>query len=171
MDDFVIRKARTDEAPALAEAERIIARTPGRLASRPEELKDEDFKQKIFALDQSETGLFVVVECHEALVGHAVLEPLKLAVTAHVVSLTIAIHEGCQGRGLGKKLMAHLISWTRAHPQIEKMELQVRSSNERAISLYKSLGFTEEGRKTRRLKYGRESYLDDVYLALWVGPE
>ena len=170
IDEFVIRKARPNEAPALAEAERVIARTPGQLASRPEELKDEDFKQKILALNQSETGLYVVVEHHEALVGHAILDPLKLAVTAHVVSLTIAIHEGYQGRGLGKKLMAHLISWTRAHPKIEKLELQVRSSNERAISLYKSLGFTEEGRKTRRLKYGPESYLDDVYMALWVGP-
>ena len=170
IDEFVIRKARPEEAPALAEAERVIARTPGQLASRPEELKDEDFRQKILALNQSETGLFVVAEHNGTLVGHAILDPLKLAVTAHVVVLTIAIHEGYQGRGFGKRLMVHLISWTRANPKIEKFELQVRSSNERAISLYKSLGFIEEGRKTRRLKYGPESYLDDLYMALWVGP-
>ncbi|PSM31044.1 N-acetyltransferase [Haliangium sp. UPWRP_2] len=168
-DEFVIRKARPDEASALAEAERVIARTPGQLASRPEELKDEDFKQKILTLNQSETGLFVVVEHNGTLVGHALLDPLKLAVTANVVCLIIAIHEGYKGRGLGKKLMAHLISWTKAHPKIDKFELQVRSSNKRAISLYKSLGFTEEGRKTRRLKYGPGSYLDDIYMALWVG--
>lgn len=170
MDGFVIRKARPDEAPALAEAERVIARTPGQLASRPEELKDEDFRQKILALSQSESGLFVVAEYNGTLVGHALLDPLKLAVTAHVVVLTIAIHEGHQGRGFGKRLMEHLISWTREHPKVEKFELQVRSSNKRAISLYKSLGFTEEGRKTRRLKYGPGSYVDDIYMALWVGP-
>lgn len=169
-DELVIRKARPEEAPALAEAERVIARTPGQLASRPEELKDEDFRQKILALNQSETGLYVVAEHNGILVGHAILDPLKLAVTAHVVVLTIAIHEGYQGRGFGKKLMAHLVAWARANPKIDKFELQVRSSNERAISLYKSLGFVEEGRKTRRLKYGPESYLDDIYMALWVGP-
>jgi ribosomal protein S18 acetylase RimI-like enzyme len=170
LEELVIRKARPEEAPALAEAQRVIARTPGQLASRPEELKDEDFRQKILALNQSETGLFVVAEHHGTAVGHAILDPLKLAVTAHVVVLTIAVHEGYQGRGLGKKLMVHLISWARAHPKIDKFELQVRSSNERAISLYKSLGFIEEGRKTRRLKLGPDSYLDDLYMALWVGP-
>lgn len=154
----------------LAAAERAIARTPGLLASRPEELKDEDFKQKILLLSQSETGLFVVAEQDGTLVGHAILDPLKLAVTAHVVVLTIAVHAGYQGRGVGRKLMEHLISWARANPKVDKFELQVRSSNERAIALYKSLGFKEEGRKTRRLKYGPGSYLDDIYMALWVGP-
>jgi hypothetical protein len=41
---------------------------------------------------------------------------------------------------------------------------------ERAIALYRSFGFIEEGRKTRRLKIGPNEYLDDVYMALWVGP-
>jgi hypothetical protein len=46
--------------------------------------------------------------------------------------------------------------------------LQVRSSNTLAIKLYESLGFAEEGRKTKRLKYGPDDYQDDVYMALWV---
>jgi RimJ/RimL family protein N-acetyltransferase len=65
--------------------------------------------------------------------------------------------------------MEYLIEWTKKHPKIEKFELQVRSSNTRAINLYESLGFVEEGRKTKRLKYGPNEYLDDVYMALWVG--
>jgi hypothetical protein len=38
----------------------------------------------------------------------------------------------------------------------------VRSSNERASALYRSLGFVEEGRKTRRVKIGPNEYLDDL---------
>jgi RimJ/RimL family protein N-acetyltransferase len=163
------RNAMPEDAPILAEAEREIAKTPGRLASSPNELKDEHFREKIIALSSIETGLYVVIEEDGAIVGHAVLDPHKLASTAHVVSLTIAIHEGHQGKGLGKKLMQYLIEWTKNHPKIEKFELQVRSSNTRAINLYKSLGFAEEGRKTKRLKYGPNEYLDDVYMALWVG--
>jgi len=66
--------------------------------------------------------------------------------------------------------MQYLISWARDNPAIEKFELQVRSSNERAIRLYESLGFREEGRKVKRLKYGPGVYVDDVYMAIWVGP-
>lgn len=165
----IIRKAKPEDAPILAKAEREIAKTPGRLASHPNELKDENFKEKIVALSNIDTGLYVVLEENGVIVGHALLDPHKLASTSHVVSLTIAIHEGHQGKGLGKTLMQYLIEWTKNHSKIEKFELQVRSSNTRAINLYKSLGFFEEGRKTKRLKYGPNEYLDDVYMALWVG--
>ena len=165
---IVIRKARPEDAYILAKAEREIAMTPGRLASHPNELIDENFKEKIVAISNLDSGLYVVLEQNGVIVGHALLDPHKLASTSHVVSLTIAVHEGHQGKGFGKKLMQYLINWTRSHPQIEKFELQVRSSNAPAINLYKSLGFVEEGRKTKRLKYGPNEYLDDVYMALWV---
>jgi ribosomal protein S18 acetylase RimI-like enzyme len=103
-------------------------------------------------------------------VGHALLDPLPLAATSHVCRLTIAVHEGHQRHGVGKALMNALLAWARANPCVEKVELQVRSSNEPALALYRSLGFVEEGRKTRRLKIGPDEYLDDVYMALWVGP-
>jgi ribosomal protein S18 acetylase RimI-like enzyme len=164
-----IRAAQPEDAPILAQAERAIARTPGRLASRPEELQDEAFRERIAALSTNDCACYVVLEDGGAILGHASLEPLKLAVTAHVVVLTIAVHEGHQGKGIGKILMTHLLNWARAHPKVEKVELQVRSSNSRAIRLYESLGFNEEGRKLKRLKYGPNDYQDDLYMGLWVG--
>lgn len=169
MGEMTIRQAKPEDAAVLAAAEREIAKIPGRLASRPEELKDEDFAEKISSLSKLETGLFVVIEDNGEILGHAILDPHKLATTCHVVSLTIAIHEGHQGRGLGKTLMKYLIDWTKAHPKIEKFELHVRSSNTPAIRLYESLGFVEEGRKTKQLKYGPGAYQDNIYMALWVG--
>ncbi len=169
-DGCLIRKALPTDAERLAEAERVIARVPGRLASRPHELKDEAFREKILKLSKSDNGIYLVVEDKGVIVGHALLEPLDLEVTAHVVRLTIAIHEGSQGMGYGKKLMTALIEWSATNAAIEKIELQVRSSNERAIALYKRFGFQEEGRKLKRLKLEANRYLDDVYMALWVGP-
>lgn len=166
---YVIRKASPEDAPVLAEAEREIAKFPGRLVSRPEELKDESYREKIISLSQNSSALYVVVEEDGAVAGHAVVEPHKLKVLSHVVFLTIAIHEGHQGKGLGKMLMQHLIEWTKSHPTIEKFELQVRSSNIRAIKLYESMGFVEEGRKIKRLKFGENNYVDDIYMSLWVG--
>ena len=164
-----IRAAQPEDAAVLAAAERQIAKTPGRLASRPEEISEENFRARIAALASNDRACYVVIEDQCAILGHAILEPLKLAVTSHVVVLTIAVHEGHQGKGIGKLLMTHLLDWARSHPKLEKVELQVRSSNTPAIRLYERLGFTEEGRKTRRLRYGPGDYQDDVYMALWVG--
>lgn len=162
----MIRRATLEDVSAIAAAQRAIAVVPGRLAPTPEEI-DEKALRTLIADDR---GVFLVVEAGGTVVGHAFLEPLPLASTSHVVRLTLAVHEGHQRQGLGKALMRELLHWGRANPAVEKIELQVRSSNEAAIALYRSLGFVEEGRKTKRFKIGPSQYLDDVYMALWVGP-
>jgi RimJ/RimL family protein N-acetyltransferase len=164
-----IRNAVVADASTLAEAEREIAKTPGRFASRPDEIKTEAFAAKIAAMASSQYGYYAVLEEHGLIVGHALLDPHPLAALSHVVSLNLSIHEGHQGKGYGRLLMEHMIAWAKANKKVEKFELQVRSVNTRAIQLYASLGFVEEGRKTKRIKYGEAQYVDDVYMALWVG--
>jgi len=170
VDTTAIRQARGEDAPLLAEAERAIARIPGKLASAPTEIDDAAMRRQIVELDDRVHGIYLVAERAGMVVGHAFLEALSLAATSHVVRLTIAVHEGHQGQGVGRALMSELLHWARLNPRVEKVELQVRSSNEHAITLYRSFGFVEEGRKTRRLKVDPNEYLDDVYMALWVGP-
>jgi ribosomal protein S18 acetylase RimI-like enzyme len=164
------RRATPEDAPILAAAERAIARVPGRLASNPDEIDDVSVRQRIVDLEDGDRGVYLVAEHEGTISGHAFLEPLPLAATSHVVRLTIAVHEGRRRRGVGRVLMNALLRWAEANPRVEKVELQVRSSNEAAIALYRSLGFVEEGRKTKRLKIGPHEYLDDVYMARWVGP-
>lgn len=170
LTDLHIRDAALTDAAILAAAQRQIARVPGRLASTPAELSDEVFRERILRLSGSECGRFIVAVSGGEPVGHALLDPLRLVVTAHVVDLTIAVHEGYQGRGVGKRLLGHLIAWARANPKVDRIELRVRASNERAIALYHQLGFVEEGRFIKRLKIGPNLYLDDIAMALWVGP-
>src|SRR5690606_14418634 len=140
--------------PLLAAAERAIASVPGRLASTPDEIDDDAVREKILDLADGGRGIYLVAEQANTVVGHASLESLSLATTSHVVRLTIAVHEGHQRQGVGRALMNELLRWARSNPRVEKVELQVRSSNAHAIALYRSLGFVEEGRKTRRLKIG-----------------
>jgi ribosomal protein S18 acetylase RimI-like enzyme len=167
-EGLTTRRARREDAPVLAAAEQVIAAVPGRLASRPDEITAAAIEKAITDLADGASGIYLVAEHGGAIVGHAFLEPLPLSATSHVVRLTIAVHEGHQRRGIGKALMHDLLAWARSNPRVEKVELQVRSSNEAAIALYRSLGFVEEGRKTRRLKIGPNEYLDDVYMAVWV---
>src|SRR5690348_7582975 len=108
---LAIRRARIEDAPVLAHAERTIAATPGLLASQPEELTDERFATKITALGRADNGCFLVAEAQGQLVGHGMLDPLPLAAVRHVVHLTLVAHPGWQGRGVGRALLGSLIDW------------------------------------------------------------
>lgn len=168
--DQNIRDAQVEDAPQIAAAERKIAKVPGRLASKPHELLDDSFRQKIANLSASDRGKFIVFEFEGRIVAHASLEPLILEVTSHVVDLRIAVHEGYQGKGVGKLLLEYLINWAKLNPKIEKIMLNVRSSNQSAIALYYKLGFVNEGARIKHIKLGPNTYLDNIAMGLWVGP-
>ncbi|HDI31833.1 MAG TPA: ribosomal-protein-alanine N-acetyltransferase [Thermofilum sp.] len=59
----------------------------------------------------------------------------------HIIS--IAVHPEFRGKGIGKRLMEECIARLR-NKGVKKIRLEVRVSNERAIGLYKKLGFRVE---------------------------
>lgn len=69
----------------------------------------------------------------------------------------VAVAPAWQGRGVGRLLMAGLIS-SAAEAGIEILTLDFRGDNERAARLYKSLGFTEYGRLPRFVSVGTARY-------------
>lgn len=66
--------------------------------------------------------------------------------------LGMGVHKDFRGQGLGSRLMEHTLTLAR-DAGLEKIELQVYTSNVAAIRLYESHGFEREGlmRKYRRL--------------------
>ena len=166
-----IRAATIQDAPSLWQAEVTVAAIPGRLVSRPKELLLPAFVAKIGAL--SERGSYVVAVEGERIVGHAVLEPMSLAAIAHVLRLTVVVHPGHSGRGVGTALVSHLQRIAQAAPDVHKLELLVRQTNARAIRLYERLGFVEEGRFKQRVRRPDGSFIDDVAMAWFPhrGPE
>lgn len=163
-----IRDAQVSDAPVLAAAEKEIAKTPGSLVSKPNELLESSFAQKIENLSRIPNGKYVVAEENSEVVAHAFLEPLHLTAIQHSVQLTIAVHPGFQERGIGMLTLSHLIEWAQNTSGVEKIELNVRASNLRAIRLYQKLGFHFEGRIRHRLKISKEIYLDDLKMGLFV---
>jgi ribosomal protein S18 acetylase RimI-like enzyme len=157
-----IRIAQPADAPILCQAEQAIAATPGRLVSHPDELRVENF----VAMIEKNTTRYIVAVQNDEIIGHAFLEQMGLKAVAHIMRLTIAVHEGHQRQGVGKLLMNHLIDWAKATPSVEKIELHVRATNQAAIALYKNLGFVEEGRLMRRIKISESQYLDDLTMGL-----
>lgn len=85
---------------------------------------------------------------------------------SHTGTLGIAIRKDFRQMGLGRRMMAAGLEWARSNG-IKKLNLEVFSTNTRAISLYKSLGFEEEGRKRGQFMINNE-YVDDILMSLWL---
>lgn len=91
-------------------------------------------------------------------VGHAALR------RSHVRELGIGIAREWQGRGVGRQLITRLLDWADNWAGVLRVELTVHADNERAIALYRSLGFVEEGRhRAYAMKDGR--YVDAFFMA------
>ncbi len=77
----------------------------------------------------------------------------------------ISVDPAYQGRGIGRMLLNHMLIRSRTMP-VDRVFLEVRVSNQRAINLYQSVGFKQVGvRKDyyQHEKWGRE---DAYVLAL-----
>lgn len=156
-----IRKAEVKDALCIVEAEREIAQEPGQFCSQPSELDEKAVIQTI----QSTQSIYLVAEHERQIIGHAFLEPYTLQSLRHIADLNIAIHLGWQSQGIGRKLLEELIKRAKNSSSIEKIQLNVRAANIPAISLYKKMGFQEEGRLKNRVKV-KDRYIDDLIMGL-----
>ncbi len=166
--NIIIRKACIEDALACVQAEREIAATPGFLVSKPFELLEDEFRATILKSIQPKSVIYLVAECDREIVGHAFLEPLHRNAISHVADLTMAIHPGWQGKGIGTQLLQALIKQAKASGHIEKIALHVRATNERAIALYTKAGFIQEGRLKKHVKINATEYIDDILMALFI---
>ena len=84
----------------------------------------------------------------------------------HVGRLGMGLLPDYRGRGLGRRLVARAVRAAR-DAGIERVELEVFASNERAIAFYRASGFVTEGIKRRARKLDGV-YDDNVFMARLV---
>jgi RimJ/RimL family protein N-acetyltransferase len=87
---------------------------------------------------------------------------------AHTGEFGMSVAKSFRDQGLGSLLLEALIEWTKKNSTIEKIGLSVHSNNQRAVSLYKKMGFEMEGIRKRDLKYGEGQYVDTVVMGRFV---
>ena len=168
MKKLQIRRAEPRDATTIAAGEHEVARTPGLLNAAPGEIPESAYRATIEALAGGDRGLYAVARIDDQLAAHLLLEPLPLSSRAHVCTLTIVVYPAWQRQGIGKALLRHGIQWARQNPGIGKIELTVRADNAAAISLYRSLGFEQEGLLRQRVKGTDGICRDDIAMALFV---
>ncbi len=68
---------------------------------------------------------------------------------AHTGEFGVSVRKDYWNKGIGTAMVEELIQWAHSSKVVRKINLRVRSDNQKAICLYKKLGFVEEGVTTR----------------------
>lgn len=95
-------------------------------------------------LDRPGVELWVLDDPDEGVVAYAVL----WCILDQGELANLAVVEEQRGRGHGRHLLRKVLEVARANG-VESLFLEVRVSNEGAISLYRSFGFTDVGRRKK----------------------
>ncbi|HZG86842.1 GNAT family N-acetyltransferase [Paenibacillus sp.] len=120
----------------------------------------EQQREKIAALGERSTIL--VAELEGALTGYVMADGGFANRNKHCAYLVVGVLQACSGRGVGTRLFEELERWA-VDRRLTRLELTVMRHNERAIALYRKMGFDIEGVKRRSLFVNGE-YVDEYYM-------
>lgn len=157
---IIIRKANKSDAEALIEYLNVIGGESDFLTFGPQQFGKDIEAEELFIEDalSKKNALFIVAEAHGKIVGNLNFSGGPRERTAHVGEFGVSVLKEYWGKGIGEELIRSLISWAETSGIIRKIDLLVRTDNKRGISLYKKLGFLEEGRMKREFLIDGEFY-------------
>lgn len=159
---------RLDALPTLVLHRDVIAEERY-FVTRSEELyiSLEQREREIEMLNTAENSCFLVARLPQVRVaGFVIINGGGLSRTYHTGRLELMVDASYRGQGLGKGLLDAAISRARDAGALRKISLVVLADNTRAVDLYRSRGFIEEGRRVAEYREADGSFRDDLLLAL-----
>jgi RimJ/RimL family protein N-acetyltransferase len=167
---IIIRKAvHADAENIIAYSTHILSTFTQFVLTTPEEFNPslEDQKKWIDNLN-GPASFLALAETDSKMVGLIHFETGKKKKASHVGEFAISVREGYHDQKIGSEMLKCLIAWAKENPAVEKIILNVNSVNEKAIHLYKKLGFEIEGHNKKAVKQPDGSYIDNIQMALFV---
>ncbi len=167
--DYKIRPAIIGDASHIIEHTRIVIKESTFMLTAPEEFNPTLEKQEQWIRDHLSDGNYLLIaEKDEKIIAVLDFHRSKRSRLSHLGYFSISIQEAYCNMGIGRKLIEELLSWAKQRNDLEKVCLEVFSHNERAIHLYKKLGFIEEGRKVKFVKFTEDFYADEILMYQFV---
>lgn len=140
---YVIRPSQEADAPGLAALMDAVAGEGELIAAVPGDPGTIEQSTRLVSI-VLEGGLTLTLEVAGVPAGHVMVQRRAGRHHAHVGEIAILVSNAQRGLGLGRILMEMAIEWGRA-VGLAKISLRVFPDNTRAVGLYRSLGFEEEG--------------------------
>jgi L-amino acid N-acyltransferase YncA len=101
-----------------------------------------------------------VAEDQGRIVATALLQPNKPGLGDHVANAGFMVDPSSSGRGIGRRLAEAVLDRARAAGYVAMQFNAVVATNERAVRLWRSLGFEEVGRVPQGFRHARQGPVD-----------
>ncbi len=162
---ILIRSANLIDAKAVLQLSKEVISENDTLVTTNDEytVTEEQQKDFIHIYHADPCNVMIVAENNGWIVGLLTFQRGFLQKYAHHGSIGMIVNRNWRQKGIGKAMLSTLIQWADYNPLLEKLCLEVLASNQKAIALYKSLGFIEEGHQRKQVKLPNGTY-DDVIL-------
>jgi RimJ/RimL family protein N-acetyltransferase len=151
---FLVRQARMEDAPALAELFAAVAGERDRIATEPP--VDVDARTRQFAASIEGT---IVAVGEGRVVGSLHLQATRFG----FADLGMLVARPWRGRGVGSALLAAAVEKARADG-LHKLSLGVFPHNAAALALYRKFGFVEEGRLVKHYRRTSGELWDSIVM-------
>ncbi|MFW9995222.1 MAG: GNAT family N-acetyltransferase [Candidatus Odinarchaeota archaeon] len=102
----------------------------------------------------------------DQIVGHLQVHRFTDVRRSHVCEFFIYIHQDYHDLGIGKTMIMQMIERARKK-KVKKIKLACFADNERAINVYKKMGFQIEARLEKEF-FRKGEYLDKLYMSFWL---
>lgn len=122
------------------------------------EAEEADFLSKCNA---AETHIYLVAVIADEIIGTLHFSTARRDRFRHSGELGMSVSKQHWGQGIGSRLVEVLLEWAKQTNIVKKVNLRVRTDNQRAIQLYKSKGFQAEGTLSNEMYVGGSYY--DLY--------
>ena len=162
----VFREPRPSDAKLLMDFINAFVAEPmsGLLINKRVRLKEEKAWLRGWLADiKNRKGVMLLVEADGRIKGNCTVSRLVWK-SSHMADAGIALSKNIRGRGIGEALLRETVELARKRMRgLEMIQLKAFGYNERALELYKKLGFVVVGRIPRANKEGKD-YYDDVLM-------
>jgi putative acetyltransferase len=144
-----------------------VAKNQGGIARLEEEITETYIegifksvgRQGLMLIGIEEQTNQVIAEIHASKYGIRIFDHI-------LTNLTIVVHPAYQRIGVGKRLFEKFLAEIQENrPDIGRVELESRATNNRSIGLYQSIGFVHEGRMKNKTRNKDGSFEDSILMA------
>jgi RimJ/RimL family protein N-acetyltransferase len=133
------------------------------------DVTEEEQRRRIAAMKTAGNQVVFVAEANHTLIGFVGVSRGAQRRNRTTASVVVGVSKAFQGAGVATRLLLRSKDWA-GSVGVQRLELTVVGSNERAISLYMRLGYTVEGVRRQSLMLdGRP--VDELYMALLMDRE
>lgn len=156
--ELIIRKAEEKDAEKFLEYFNVVGSETDFLGFGPEGPRITVEQEREIFKSSTSKNFFLIAEINGEIAGSCSISTNEKRVRSlHFGELGIVVLKKFWGFGVGYNLMEEAVRYGK-DAGLRKINLDTRADNEKAISLYKKLGFKEEGIITRGTIINGEFY-------------